>query len=43
MLVGGPPFDQAPGLWQAVGADGCASDTIEALAAADRLVPPRRS
>ena len=43
VLVGGPPFDLAPGLWRAVGADACAVDPSRALVEADRLVPPRRS
>jgi methanogenic corrinoid protein MtbC1 len=38
VLVGGYPFNIAPDLWQAVGADGCAHDAAEALEVAERLV-----
>lgn len=38
ILVGGYPFNLADKLWQAVGADGCATDAREAVAAAERLV-----
>jgi methanogenic corrinoid protein MtbC1 len=38
ILVGGYPFNAAPGLWRQVGADGYARDAQEAIAVADRLV-----
>jgi methanogenic corrinoid protein MtbC1 len=39
ILVGGPPFELAPELWAAVGADACAESPVDAVARADRLVP----
>lgn len=38
IIVGGYPFNVAPGLWERVGADGCAPDAPAAIALADRLV-----
>ena len=39
ILVGGYPFNQAPGLWQEVGADGYARDAQQAVALARSLLP----
>jgi len=38
ILVGGYPFKVAEGLWQSVGANGCASGAAEAVELADKLV-----
>jgi methanogenic corrinoid protein MtbC1 len=38
ILVGGYPFNQAPGLWETVGADGCAPDAQEAIVLASRMI-----
>jgi methanogenic corrinoid protein MtbC1 len=38
VLVGGYPFNLAPGLWRQLGADGYAGDAEEAIAVANRLV-----
>jgi methanogenic corrinoid protein MtbC1 len=38
ILVGGYPFNVAPGLWQEVGADGYARDAEQAVMLAQRLV-----
>ncbi|MGI9592492.1 MAG: cobalamin B12-binding domain-containing protein, partial [Myxococcota bacterium] len=43
IVVGGPPFEVAPDLWCAVGADACAESPVAALAVADRLVPQSAS
>lgn len=37
VLVGGYPFNVAPDLWRRIGADGSASDALEAVALAGRL------
>lgn len=37
IIVGGAPFNLAPGLWQTVGADGSATDARQAIALARRL------
>lgn len=42
ILVGGYPFNLAPGLWRKLGADACASDAAEAAAVARRLVTDGR-
>ncbi|QYU70444.1 cobalamin-dependent protein [Leptolyngbya sp. 15MV] len=39
VIVGGQGFAAAPGAWQAMGADGFASDAREAVTLGDRLVP----
>ena len=41
ILVGGHPFQLVPGLWQTIGADAWGTDEDAAVAALDRLVPPR--
>jgi methanogenic corrinoid protein MtbC1 len=38
VMVGGYPFNVAPGLWRHFGADGYAPDAQEAVAVADRLL-----
>jgi len=38
IIVGGFPFNQTPGLWQRVGADGSAADAETAVALANRLL-----
>jgi methanogenic corrinoid protein MtbC1 len=38
ILVGGNPFNTAPGLWQQIGADGHATDAQEAIAIANKLL-----
>jgi len=38
ILVGGYPFNAAPGLWRQLGADGWAHDAQEAIAVANQLV-----
>ncbi len=38
VLVGGDPFNRAPGLWRQVGADGTGRDAREAVAVAERLL-----
>jgi methanogenic corrinoid protein MtbC1 len=40
ILVGGYPFNMAPGLWQKIGADGFARDAQGAIELAGRLVRP---
>jgi len=40
ILVGGYPFNADPDLWRTIGADACAADAEESLAAAERLVRP---
>ncbi|MEO8603996.1 MAG: cobalamin-dependent protein [bacterium] len=40
ILVGGYPFNVAPGLWREVGADGYGCDAAEAVRVATRLVQP---
>jgi methanogenic corrinoid protein MtbC1 len=42
ILVGGYPFNVAPGLWQDVGADGYARDAEDAVDLANRLVGGRQ-
>jgi methanogenic corrinoid protein MtbC1 len=37
IMVGGYPFNVAPGLWEKVGADACAGDAQEAVEVANRL------
>lgn len=41
ILVGGRPFGVEPELWRDLGADGCASDAIAAVALANRLIVDR--
>ncbi|MEO8480789.1 MAG: cobalamin-dependent protein [Acidobacteriota bacterium] len=41
-LVGGYPFNVVPGLWQQMGADGCAHDAAGSVALANRLMLARR-
>jgi MerR family transcriptional regulator, light-induced transcriptional regulator len=43
VLVGGQPFNAAPDLWSAVGADGTASSAGDAVTIADCLVARRRA
>ncbi len=43
ILVGGRPFLISEGLWQQVGADGWASDALQAVEVASRLVDRRRA
>jgi methanogenic corrinoid protein MtbC1 len=38
ILVGGYPFNVAPGLWKKIGADACAGDAQEAVEVATRLL-----
>ncbi len=38
IIVGGYPFNASQGLWREIGADACASDALEAVALANRLV-----
>jgi methanogenic corrinoid protein MtbC1 len=38
IMVGGYPFNVAPGLWEKVGADACAGDAQEAVEVANRLL-----
>ncbi len=38
ILVGGYPFNRTPDLWQQIGADGCAPNAQEAVAAANQLL-----
>lgn len=38
IIVGGPPFNLIPELWMELGADGCASSAVDAVALAVRLV-----
>jgi signal transduction histidine kinase len=38
VIVGGHPFNRAPGLWESVGADGHAVDASQAVLLAERLV-----
>jgi methanogenic corrinoid protein MtbC1 len=40
VMVGGTPFNQAPGLWRRLGADGTAPDARSALALARTMVTP---
>ncbi len=41
IIVGGYPFKVAENLWQTVGADGCASDALEAVKLAVKLIAAR--
>lgn len=41
ILVGGAAFNQMPGLWQAIGADGNTADASGVVALADRLINDR--
>lgn len=38
IIVGGPPFNQQPGLWKRVGADGWASNAREAVVLANQMI-----
>ncbi len=40
ILVGGPPFQLVPDLWQIVGADGVAAGATDAVAVGERLTTP---
>lgn len=43
ILVGGYVFQLRPELWRTIGADGCAADASEAVAAANRLIDAARA